>query len=239
MCDQYSFSAVTWSVPLPSGDPVQRLHGVSGSRSCGEDLPAVPWMFLSAAVRSTSFAALVYLCHLGKICLQSDSLLSCHRFLCKKLRFVFAGDTGSSRDWGPEEETGGGRDGVEAGAGGQRRPEGCGGADGGKRQSEGGQEGSDQWSRRRSCPEPALREEELQRWWVHALVCWFSYIEIINRNKGLIWINRPVLSLSCHTVVCCVAAGLSLMKVKLNTAEQLSDLLQLWLVVTLEWRDRL
>lgn len=43
-----------WSMFLPSGDPVQRLHDVSGSRSCGEDLPAVPRMFLCAAVRSTS-----------------------------------------------------------------------------------------------------------------------------------------------------------------------------------------
>lgn len=39
---------------FPSGDPVQRLHDVSGSRSCEEDLPAFPRMFLSAAVRSTS-----------------------------------------------------------------------------------------------------------------------------------------------------------------------------------------
>lgn len=37
-----------------SGDPFQRLHDVFGSRSCGEDLPAFPRLFVSAAVRSRS-----------------------------------------------------------------------------------------------------------------------------------------------------------------------------------------
>lgn len=87
----------------------------------------------------------------------------CHGCCIKKGTFSFVGDTGCYRDRGPEKEAGGGRDGAEAGAGGQQRTEGSGEADSRKLRIEGGQECADQRSRSRDCPEPALREEESQR----------------------------------------------------------------------------
>ena len=132
-------------------------------------------------------------------------------FLFKKnLLFVSAGDPGCCRDWGHEEETGSGRDGAEAGAGRPQRTEGGGGADGGRQQAGGGKEGSERWSRRRDRPEPALGEEESQRWWVYPLIVLFVFIEHPAENELsdiIYW--------------------------------QLFKCLQLGLVVRLEWRDHL